>query len=164
MHKHPTETEKRENLRKIINGAHTGLLVTYTTQGLHGRPMANAEVEKNFDIIWFATQRSSTKIEELQHDNRVFLGYQKGGMEWATLNGRATVVDDRAKARELWSPLWRNWFENADDPNLVLLQVTPETAEYWDSGNKLVAMIKFAVGAVIGKPMDQGDHQKLALT
>jgi general stress protein 26 len=163
MNKPPTDTKKREHLRKIINGAHTGLFVTHTIHGLHGRPMANAEVDDVFEVIWFATKRSSAKIDELQHDSRVFLGYQKSGTEWATVNGRARVVDDRAKAHELWSPLWRNWFTDADDPDLVLIQVTPESAEYWDSGNKLVAMVKFAVGAVT-EPMDQGDHQKLAMT
>jgi general stress protein 26 len=159
-----TEQEKREHLRKLINSAHSAMFVTHTINGLHGRPMANAEVEESFLRIWFATSRSSSKVDELQHDNRVFLGYAKSGTEWASINGRARTVDDRAKIQELWSPYWKNWFNGADDPDLILLEVIPESGEYWDSGNKLFAMVKFAVGAMTGRPMDLGDNQKVSLS
>jgi general stress protein 26 len=161
----PTEKEQRKALHKIINGARTAFMVTKTPNGrLHGRPMATAELEENFTSIWFASQRDSGKLEELRADNQVFLGYNNAsGSEWATINGRVNVVDDRAKIHELWNPFWKNWFEGPDDPNLVLLEVEPETAEYWDSGSKALIWAKFAITAVTGKKMDEGDHAKLDL-
>ena len=159
MEKIPTEAEKREHLRKIVNAARTSMLVTYGAMGLHGRPMANAEVSEPFEMIWFATSRSSVKMDELKRDDRVFLAYHGSGTEWATISGRARAVDDRAKIRELWSPVWKVWFESADDPDIILLAVTPEGGEYWDSGNKIAAYIKFAVGALAGKDLSREDHQ-----
>jgi len=159
-----TEEERREHLRKIINAAHTSMFVTHTIGGLHGRPMANAEVEESFSTIWFATSRSSAKIDELRHDNRVFLGYHKSDTEWASINGRARSVDDRAKVQELWSPFWKNYFTGPDDPDLILLEVTPESGEYWDSGNKLFAMVKFAIGAMTGRETAKDDNQKVSLS
>jgi general stress protein 26 len=163
MEKIPTETEKREHLRKIINAAHSGMFITQGVMGLHGRPMANAEVTDPFTTLWFATSRSSVKMDELKRDDRVFLAYHNGGTEWATISGRARAVDDRAKIRELWSPLWKVWFESADDPDIILLEVTPEGGEYWDSGNKVAAYIKFAVGALAGKDLSREDHQVVAM-
>jgi general stress protein 26 len=159
----PTEKEQRKALYKIISAARSAFMVTKAPNGrLHGRPMATAELEEDFDALWFATQRDSGKLEELRADNQVFLGYTSAsGSEWATINGRVRVVDDKAKNHELWNSLWKTWFEGPDDPNLVLLEVMPETAEYWDAGSKALLWAKFAVAAVTGKPIDEGDHAKL---
>jgi general stress protein 26 len=157
-----SETEKREHLRKIVNKAHSGFFVTRRGDGMHGRPMATAQVEENFERIWFACQRSSPKIAELREDDHVMIGYGSDA-EWAAVNGRARIVDDRAKARELWSPYWKTWLDGPDDPELILIEVTPESAEYWDLGNKLVAAVKFAVGTITGKDTTVGDNQKVQL-
>jgi len=161
----PTDQEKRDKLGNIINDSKTAFMVSRTPEDtLHGRPMATAEVGEDFNKIWFASRRESGKIEELKADNRVFLGYTNAsGSEWASVNGRARIVDDRAKVQELWSPLWRNWFSGPDDPELILIEVHPETAEYWDSGSKAIAMVKFAIAAVTGKHLNEGEHERVNL-
>ena len=159
-----TESEKSEHLRKIVNKAHSGFFITHTAGGqMHGRPMVTAQVEGDFDRLWFACQRSSPKIAEIKRDDRVMVGYTTGDTEWAAVNGRARVVDDRAKAKELWSPYWKTWLDGPDDPELILIEVTPESAEYWDLGGKVAAAIKFAVGTITGKDTTAGDNQKLKL-
>ena len=50
-----------------------------------------------------------------------------------------------------------------DDPELTLIEVTPESAEYWDMGNRLVAAVKFAIGTITGKDMTANDNQKVDL-
>ena len=119
MDESKSEAEKREHLRKIINDAHVGMMVTRSSDGgMHGRPMANAQVEEDFDEIWFATSRSSAKVDELARDDRVFLGYTNAsGSEWAAVSGRARTVDDRAKVEQLWEPMWKNWWTGPDDPD-----------------------------------------------
>ena len=160
-----SSSERIEHLRKIINNAHVGMLVTRSRDGgMHGRPMANSQVEKGFREIWFATNRSSAKIDELEHDDRVFVGYGNAtGSEWAAVSGRARVVDDRAKMRELWDPMWRNWWNDANDPDLILVHVTPHQAEYWDSGGKLIQLVKFALGTILRKDMTADDNKKVKL-
>ncbi|HZZ42116.1 MAG TPA: pyridoxamine 5'-phosphate oxidase family protein [Tepidisphaeraceae bacterium] len=160
-----SDHDKQKHLRKIINDCRTGMMVTRSATGsMHARPMANVEISEAFDYIWFATSRTSAKTAELLADDRVLLTYMNSsGTEWASINGHTRTVDDRQKIHELWSPFWKNWFTGPDDPNLILLQVTPETAEYWDSGNKVVAMAKFALGALAGKNLLEGDNQKLSL-
>jgi general stress protein 26 len=160
-----TDAEKRDKLRSIINGIRTGFMVTKGPDGqMHGRPMATAEVERDFDTIWFATQRESAKVHEIAADSSVYLGYTNAaGSGWASVNGTARVIDDKMKAEELWNPFWKNWFDGPHDPKLVLLQVTPQSAEYWDSGSRLVQMAKFAFTAVTGKPVDEGEHARMEM-
>ena len=158
-----SDAEQRQTLRKIINEAHTAFLVTNNqVNGPHGRPMATAQVTESLDTFWFATDRNSPKIAELKTDDRVFLGYVNGS-DWATVTGRGQVVDDRSKSRELWTDLWKNWFDGPDDPKLVLIAVTPTTAEYWDAANRAVVLAKMAFTAVTGKRTDVSDHAKVSL-
>jgi hypothetical protein len=43
-----------------------------------------------------------------------------------------------------------------DDPNLILIKVKAETAEYWDSGNKF-KLIKFMFDRLLGKNTEGSD-------
>jgi len=160
-----SEHQKREALRKIVNDARTAYFVTHSHGSpLHGRPMANAQVDESFNSIWFGSQRDSGKIAELKDDEHVLLGYVNvSGSEWASINGTARLVDDRAKAKSLWNVFWKNYFEGPDDPNLVLIEVTPHSAEYWDSGSKAIALAKFAAAAVTGKHIEVGEHAAVKL-
>lgn len=159
-----TDAVRVELLRKIVNDATAAFLVTRSSDSMHGRPMATADIDDDFDSIWFACQRDSTTAQEVANDGHVFLGYTNGsGSEWASINGTAVLVDDRDKIHELWQPIWKNWFEGPDDPQIVLIQVVPEHAEYWDAGSRLVQMLKFAVAAVSGKHVDEGEHGKVEL-
>lgn len=158
------DSDKRKNLRKIINDASVAFMVTHAGESLHGRPMATAKVEESFNAIWFATQRHSEKVREIKKDDHVYLGYtNSSGSEYASINGRVRTVDDREKIHELWSPAWKLFFEGPDDPNLILLCVTPEHGEYWDSGSRIVSAVKFAVGAITGAKLNPGENADVTL-
>src|SRR4051812_39468080 len=54
----PTEHEKRDKLRKIVNDAKSAFMVSRTKSGgLHGRPMTTVHIEHDFDTLWFPTDR-----------------------------------------------------------------------------------------------------------
>jgi general stress protein 26 len=162
-HDNKTESEKREKVRQLVNSIDFAFLVSQTGNGmLHGRPMSTAKVEENADVIYFAADRHSAKIEEIVRDPNVFLGYvNTSGSDWVSIAGTARAVDDRAKIHELYSAHWNNWFDGPDDPKLILIEVQPSVAEYWDSGSKLIAVAKFTFGAVTGKKMDIGENDKV---
>lgn len=159
---HKTDEEKRAKVREMINSIRDAVLVTRSSDGsLHGRPMSTADVDEKWDKIWFATQRDTGKVNEVADDDHVHLGYSKSG-EYVSVSGRARTVRDKQKNHELWSPLWKNWFSGPDDPNLVLLEVTPEVAEYWDSGSKVFALAAMATAAVTCKHVPVGTNEKVA--
>lgn len=159
-----TEDHKRQSLLKIIKASQTAFFVTESGGALHGRPMANAKVEDDLSAIWFAAQRQSGKIAELREDHKILLGYtNSSGSEWASVNGSALMVDDRARVKAMWNPFWKNWFDGPDDPNILLIRVLPKEAEYWDSGSRAITMVKFALAAVTGKRFDEGENERVRL-
>lgn len=123
-----------EKLRGLISGFSTVMLTTMAEPtGGHVPPMPVGRVDENTDL-WLFTSRDSAKVLEIEVDARVGVHGQNGGTSCVVIAARATVVDDRAITHEIWKPSFKAWFPaGADDPNIVLLHVTGEQAEYWDN-------------------------------
>ena len=118
----------------MIRGIKVAMLTTCGPDGaLHSRPMATLEAD--FDgVVWFFSHASSGKVDEIRTDAEVNLAYASPeDHRYVSLSGRASIVRDPEKMRELWSPAGRMWFaQGLDDPDLVLLRVDVRTAQYWD--------------------------------
>ena len=124
---------QQERLLDVMNSFKTAMLVTRQPNGqITARPMAVAKLEENGDM-WFATEKDSGKIEDIQSNGQVAVTLQNSS-QFVSVSGTAKVVDDRSKVGELWSEFWRVWFPGGkDDPSLTLLHLTPTDAEYWDN-------------------------------
>jgi general stress protein 26 len=101
------------------------------TGGLHGRPMAVAEVGED-GTLWFITCVDSPKVLEVRDDSRAMVSLQSS-TRFVNINGHLELVADRAKVDQLWKEAYRVWFDGQNDPELVLLRFTPFDAEYWDN-------------------------------
>ncbi|WP_165250884.1 pyridoxamine 5'-phosphate oxidase family protein [Paludisphaera soli] len=126
-----------EAVRKVammIRGIKVAMLATASPDGgLHSRPMATQEAE--FDgTLWFFTRTSSAKVDEILGDAEVNVSYASPeDHRYVSLSGRASIVREPEKLRELWSPANRIWFARGlDDPDLALLRVDVRIAQYWD--------------------------------
>ncbi|GAC1396239.1 MAG: hypothetical protein NVSMB56_10850 [Pyrinomonadaceae bacterium] len=64
---------------------------------------------------------------------------------------------------ELWTPELNVWFKDGlDDPDLALLKVTIEQAEYWDSPSSKVARVYGYVKAIVTGQTDAiGENKKI---
>lgn len=94
-----TEQPQRGRLRKIVNKADSGFLVTQSERGMHGRPMATAQIDENFARLQFATKRTHAKIKEIQADDRVMIGYSSA-TAWS---------GHRSMGVRAWSMIARRW-------------------------------------------------------
>lgn len=93
--------------------------------------MSVATVDAGGDL-WFSTGMHSGKAAELVVDDRVAVVMQNAG-RFVSVSGRARVVVDVARARELWQEAWRPFFPGGPtDPELVLVHVHASEAEFWD--------------------------------
>ncbi|HIX42269.1 MAG TPA: pyridoxamine 5'-phosphate oxidase family protein, partial [Candidatus Kurthia intestinigallinarum] len=53
--------------------------------------------------------------------------------------------------KEFWNPIYEKMFDVAyDDPQLVLIKVHAESAEYWETGSTVKSVYNF-VKKVVGK-------------
>jgi general stress protein 26 len=138
--------DNQQNLYDLASSFRNAMLVTRGLDGsLHARPMAVAELEPDSDA-YFSTSLESPKIAEIEANPEVLVTFQSRA-EFATIQGRATVVRDPAQIDRLWSEDWRVWFpKGKDDPNLCLLKISANRGEYWDTSG--LEGLKFAFESV----------------
>ena len=163
----PTRDEKLAKLREIVKAVDICMLTTVDEGGeLHSRPMSNnRDVEFGGDL-WFFTYGSSHKADEVGRVPKVNASFADvKGQLYASVSGSAEVVRDRAKIEELWQPQLKAWFpEGVDTPDIALLKVTAERAEYWDGSQSFVAHAVGLVSSLIsGEPAQLGENEKLEL-
>jgi len=138
------------------------LLTTRDSSGrLSSRPMTLQQSE--FDsTLWFFASRSTDFVDDLQRHAAVNVSCMDADDSfYLSISGRATVVDDPARARSLWSAMNEAWFpQGPTDPDLALLRVDVERAEVWKSDtNRMVQMLRIAKAAAFGTPpRDVGEH------
>ena len=162
-------TYRQEQLRKLdelIKDIPVAMLTTADEDGsLRSRPMATQQVE--FDgNLWFFTRAGAPKVDELQHHPQVNVSFADPERQYyVSVSGTANLVRDRQKMEELWSPWLRTWFPRGrDDPDLALLQVSVNTAEYWDTPSSTMVQLFGVVKATLtGRAPEPGDHAKLVV-
>jgi general stress protein 26 len=152
--------DQNDKLWALIKGMRTGMLVT---QGefLHARPMGL--LQKDFQgILWFFTDKNSPKAEEIKNNPEVCIAFgDSSADDFVSLTGYASFSDNRAKIDELWSPVAGVYFKGKDDPDLILLQIDVQRAEYWDSkSNKMVQIFEMIKAGLTGKQADLGENRK----
>ena len=87
------------------------------------------------------------------------------GLPAGERSGAAQLVRDRARIKELWNPFYTAWFpEGIDDPDVALLRVEVDSAEYWEGRSSTVAhIIGLAKVALTGKPANVGENEAIKL-
>ena len=123
-----------------------------TDDGSTCRPMSAIKVCDQGNI-WFFSEKNSEKNKAIETDKNVQLFFSHPGKgSYLVVNGDASIILDKAKIEELWSPVAKIWFkEGKDDPNISIIKVTPTSAYYWDTdGNRMINILKMAASVVTG--------------
>ncbi len=139
------------------------MLSTWNGKHLRSRPMG-AFVRRQESLLYFFTDLRAHKNEEIDRFPQVCLAFaDPDGQKYVSVSGTAEVTSDRQKIRELWSIPPRVWWETPEDPNIRLIKVRPEEAEYWDSPGNLISSVKIAFAIATGAHINHGDHKKVSL-
>lgn len=149
-------------LAALIKDVRVAMLTTTRPDGrLVSRPLGTQEVEFDGDL-WFATGADSAKVAEIAANPYVNVSYAStSDNTFVSVSGRAEMIDDRAKIDALWSPAMELFFPGGkDDPNLRLIRVQADTAEYWDGpGTVLGKALHFVLTAVTNDPASLTDNE-----
>lgn len=166
-----TPKQSRENdlekLRELVKDIDFCMLTTVDEGGdLHSRPMSsNGDIDADGDI-WFFTSASSHKVNEITKLPKVNVSFaDPDNQRYISVSGAAQLVRDRAKIDELWRPEFKMWFpKGKDDPEVALLRVNLEKAEYWDSPSSTIGYaLSFVSSLVTGNEPDLGENRKVNL-
>ncbi|HEY1025152.1 MAG TPA: pyridoxamine 5'-phosphate oxidase family protein [Sphingobacteriaceae bacterium] len=152
-------------LKELVEEVRICMLCTRHRDHINSKPMSTSKVDPNGDI-WFFTDELTEKVEQVESNPQVCLAYSDPSRNtYLSISGTAGIVHDQNKLQELWNPVLKAWFPaGLDTPNVALLKVSPDHAEYWDSSSsKMVVFFNAVKAAVTGDRYDEGDHGKINL-
>lgn len=153
-------------LGSMIEDIEIAMLVTRSRDGHYvSRPVATQKTEFDGDL-WFFTSAASHKAAEIKAHPKVNVSYASQDRNtYVSVSGTATVRRDRSKIDALWSDVLKVYFPNGkDDPDVTLIRVKVETAEYWDGPGSLAGKaLSFVLAAVTQDADAMGDNRTLQL-
>lgn len=140
-----------DKIREMVKDVKYAMMTTVTSEGhLHGCPMTTSETSLGAKEIWFIGDKATESVANIKNNPQVNLSYVcQQDKDYVSINGTAELIEDKDKLDELWSPVYNAFYEQGkDDPNVQLIKVVPNGAEYWISGNSVVNAVKMATAAV----------------
>jgi general stress protein 26 len=150
-------------LADLIADAEVAMLTTEEEQGLlRSRPLLTLEMDEE-GRLWFFTHLSTRKVGEMDQHRVVNLSYADlARQSFVSISGRVRMLRDPEKARELWTQRLKPWFPSGlDDPDLGLLEITVEEAEYWDVPASRMQRLFGLTASAEGEPGQPGEHGEL---
>jgi general stress protein 26 len=123
--------------------------------GIYGCPMTLQQADDG--EMWFFTSTTTPTAQAIERDPRVGVALMDDDGFYASVYGTASLVNDRARMRELWNTMVKAWFpQGVEDPHLVLVRLDIVRGEYWDSDqNSLLKMFE------VGKAIAAGTRPKV---
>lgn len=163
-----TSTDDRAaGIAKVTDLLKDSKLCMFTTHGRDGhllsRPMALQE--QAFDgTLWFFARNDSRKVGDVRADSSVNVSFQSG-TAWVSVSGRAEIVLDDAKKKDLWNQAAAAWFDDGPESDeVVLIAVEAEGAEYWSApGSKVSTLIAYAKSRITGDTPNVGTNDTVDL-
>ncbi|HYG86419.1 MAG TPA: pyridoxamine 5'-phosphate oxidase family protein [Azospirillum sp.] len=167
MAREANDREAAEQLWQMIKDMRVAMMTTLDDNGyLHARPMGTLS-HAGFDnaTLWFFTDIHSEKAVDIERHWRVNLAYSNPGKQhYVSVSGVAELVRDRTVIHHLWRDAMTTWFpKGPDDPNLTLIKVTVDSAEYWDSpSSTMVWAYGYLKAKMTGKRPSPGENVQVA--
>ena len=131
---------------------------------LHSHPltMQNKKLDES-GYVYFFVSRKTEVGQRLRQDGNVNLSFANVKDDtWVSITGTAMVLEDPQKKKELFDVMDKAWFDSPQDPEMELVAVRTDEAEYWNvKENKLLQMLKMGKAAATGDRPRMGEHKEL---
>lgn len=120
-----TKTD-REIAEKILKHNMVGTMATVQQNKPHSRYMTF--FNEDF-TLYTVTSKDTHKVEELKQNpnTHILIGYDgKGfGDAFLEIEGTVEITDDESYREKVWNKALKFWFSGPDDPEMIILKVTP---------------------------------------
>ena len=153
-------------LWKLIKPIRFAMLTHRHPDGsLHSHPMTmqNHSLTPG-EPLYFFVSRKTELGQRLQTDGNVCVSF--GDLKediWVSISGQARISESLDTKRRLFNALEKAWYPGGPtDPDLQLVEVDIEHAEYWNiKESKTRQLFRIASAAVSGQPPQMGEHRAL---
>lgn len=118
----------RDTALKVIEKDNIGVMATVTPEN---KPYARYMTFYNEGFILYTlTDKRTSKVEEIEENPHtyVLLGYEEGlfNKNFVEIEAEVSVTDNQELIEHLWNPAMHAVFDGKDDPNILVLKLTPK--------------------------------------
>lgn len=162
MTHHQDDEGPERRFVEAVDGIRMAMLTTLSGQEPHARPMAVQETDDDA-VVWMFAENGSDKVEQVRADPHVGLVYVDGS-DYVSATGRAEVVTDAARKRELWNPYAEAWLQcDPEDDKAVLLRIEVTGAELWEGPDPVSRVVGVAKALVLRRPPGVGESETVVV-
>ena len=152
------DTELQQMIWSALDRHPVRMVTTAADGTIKTRPMSG-HIDRDNHRILFVTHRHTGALDEALRSPSVSISISEEDRNfYAAITCAAAEIEDRDLIRQIWTPMTGAWFPGGpDDPDAVLLALTPVSAEMWNgpSSGVLVAF-KLATAKILGRQPDLG--------
>jgi len=150
--------EAIDKIKELTGAARTCLMITsLDKRPLSIRPMTVQTVDEHGRLYFFCHKQTKVYDDLKESGDMQLTCSSDKNSEYLSLYGNAEVYRDQSQIDKMYTQFANNWFDGKEDPNLYIIRLSPETGHYWDTKHgKFVQLMGILVGAVLGKPLDDG--------
>jgi general stress protein 26 len=120
--------DAKATARKILDESYIGTMATVQS----GMPFSRYMTFFNKDFtLYTATSKKTDKVEELEQNphTHILIGYEGEGFGdvYLEIMGTVTISDEESMKEKVWNEHMKPYFTGPDDPELVILKITPDS-------------------------------------
>ncbi|MEX3505554.1 pyridoxamine 5'-phosphate oxidase family protein [Corynebacterium sp. LK2510] len=123
----------KNDIINIMRTKSVGMLTTVGADGgLYSHPMDTQEVTDDGDI-YLVVDKDTEQGQWLKDGPQVNMAYSDAG-SWLSVAGTIRFLEGAerdAKLEQLWDDSMSNYFSGKDDPNLGVVIIESESAQFW---------------------------------
>ena len=136
--------DAKETARKILDESYVGTMATVQ----QGKPFSRYMTFFNEDFtLYTATSKKTDKVDELEKNpnTHILIGYEGEGFGDAYLEimGTAKISDEESLKEKVWNEQMKPYFTGPDDPELVILKITPDAMRLMNKKGEEPQQIQF---------------------
>ncbi|WLR42527.1 pyridoxamine 5'-phosphate oxidase family protein [Bacillus carboniphilus] len=137
-----SDQQLKEQILSVFNGHNIGVLSTVQ----NNKPYSRFMMFFHEDMTLFcATNKEAHKTEQIEANPHVhiLLGYEgkKWNDEYAEIEGTCSIETSAKLKEHFWNDHLKEWIQSADDPDYVLLKITPKKIRYFKGAGTLVGTL-----------------------
>jgi len=134
----------KKSALKILKESYVGTMATIQENKPHTRYMTFFNDEF---ILYTVTSKQTEKVDELEANphTHILIGYEGEGFgdDFLEIQGTVTISSDETMKEKVWNKMLKPWFSGPEDPNLVVLKVTPDTIRLMNKKGEEPKVIEF---------------------
>jgi len=121
----------KEHIKDVVSKYPNAVLATIDENGYPGlRIMYTVLLDEDM-TLYFMTNKMCTKCRQIEANSKVAIQWTNPETwECVDYKGTARIADEAVLREKLWNDAFSKYFTGADDPNLAILEIKPDSVAY----------------------------------